>query len=149
MKQWTFDVRTMVFAFAAMAAPRARSPRPPTPRLALQATRSRRGKRPLRSSFTRRTSGAAPDSPVLRRHASPHCVLHGRGAFGARLTPRDAYLFASGHEVKASSGQLAKLSRPLDFLVVADHSDGMGFFPLLLSGNPEVMADPQGRNGTT
>ena len=38
-----------------------------------------------------------------------------------------------------------KLSRPLDFLVVADHSDGMGFFPLLGGGDPTVMADPQGR----
>jgi hypothetical protein len=37
------------------------------------------------------------------------------------------------------------LGRPLDFLVVADHSDGMGFFPLLMSGDPAIMADPQGR----
>jgi hypothetical protein len=67
------------------------------------------------------------------------------GAFGARLTPRDAYRFARGEEVTASSGQPAKLSRPLDFLVVADHSDGMGFFPLLVSGDPKVLADSQGR----
>jgi hypothetical protein len=67
------------------------------------------------------------------------------GAFGARLTPRDAYVFAKGNEIRSSSGQLAKLSRPLDFLVVADHSDGMGFFPLLLGGDPNIMADPQGR----
>jgi hypothetical protein len=49
------------------------------------------------------------------------------GAFGARLGPRDAYRFAKGEEVMASSGQRAKLSRPLDFMVVADHSDTMGF----------------------
>jgi hypothetical protein len=67
------------------------------------------------------------------------------GAFGARLDPRQAYAFAQGNEVRASSGQGAKLSRPLDFLVVSDHSDGMGFFPLLSSGAPEVMADPQGK----
>jgi hypothetical protein len=67
------------------------------------------------------------------------------GAFGARLSPRDAYRFARGEEVTASSGQPAKLGRPLDFLVVADHSDGMGFFPLLMSGDPAIMADPQGR----
>src|SRR5688572_30253853 len=67
------------------------------------------------------------------------------GAFGARLTPRDAYRFARGDEVTASSGQPAKLSRPLDFLVVADHSDGMGFFPLLMAGDAKIMADPQGR----
>jgi hypothetical protein len=67
------------------------------------------------------------------------------GAFGAKLTPRDAYVFAKGNEINASSGQPAKLSRPLDFLVVADHSDGMGFFPLLVSGSPDIMADPQGK----
>src|SRR5579872_798971 len=67
------------------------------------------------------------------------------GAFGARLGPRDAYRFARGEEVTASSGQRAKLSRPLDFLVVADHSDSMGFFPQLMSGDPALLATPQGR----
>jgi len=67
------------------------------------------------------------------------------GAFGARLTPSDAYVFAKGNEVTASSGQPAKLRRPLDFLVVSDHSDAMGFFPLILAGTPEIMADPQGK----
>ena len=45
----------------------------------------------------------------------------------------------------ASSGQPARLSRPLDFLVVTDHSDNMGFFPDLLGGKPELLADPLGR----
>ncbi len=67
------------------------------------------------------------------------------GAFGARLTPRDAYRFARGEEVTASSNQPVKLSRPLDFLVVADHSDNMGFFPDLFAGKPEMLADPTGR----
>jgi len=67
------------------------------------------------------------------------------GAFGARLTPADAYRFAKGEEITASMGEQAKLSRPLDFLVVADHSDGMGFFPLIHSGDPGIMSDPQGR----
>jgi len=67
------------------------------------------------------------------------------GAFGARLSPRDALRFARGEEITASSGQPAKLARPLDFLVVADHSDNMGFFPDLLAGKPELMADPTGK----
>jgi hypothetical protein len=67
------------------------------------------------------------------------------GAFGARLGPRDAYRFAKGEEVKASSGQPAKLSRALDFLVVADHSDNMGFFPDLFAGKPAILADPTGK----
>ena len=67
------------------------------------------------------------------------------GAFGCRLTPQDAYRFAKGEEVTASSGQRVKLSRPLDFLVVSDHSDGFGFFPQLMSGDPALLATPQGR----
>ena len=67
------------------------------------------------------------------------------GAFGARLSPPDAYRLARGEEITASSGQQVKLSRPLDFLVVADHSDNMGFFPKLLSGDPALLADATGR----
>jgi len=67
------------------------------------------------------------------------------GAFGCRLGPADAYRFAKGQEVTASSGQRARLARPLDFIVVTDHSDGFGFFPQLLGANPELLAYPQGR----
>ncbi len=67
------------------------------------------------------------------------------GAFGARLMPDDAYQFAKGEELVSSTGLPVRLSRPLDFLVVADHSDNMGFFPQLLSGNPSFLADPTGR----
>jgi hypothetical protein len=68
------------------------------------------------------------------------------GAFGARLRPADAYRFARGGEVTTSTGLRARLSRPLDFLVVADHSDNMGFFPALLSGDPAMLANPTGRD---
>ena len=96
-----------------------------------------------------------PYSPYVGRHF-PERVYWGdthlhtsfsmdAGAFGCRLGPRDAYRFAKGQEVTASSGQPARLARPLDFLVVADHSDGFGFFPLLLNGDPKITADPQGR----
>jgi hypothetical protein len=67
------------------------------------------------------------------------------GAFGARLNPRDAYRFARGEEIKSNTGQPVKLSRPLDWLVVADHSDNMGFFPDLFAGKPELLADPTGK----
>jgi len=67
------------------------------------------------------------------------------GAFGARLAPRDAYVFAKGNQIVSNTGQPVKLSRPLDFLVVTDHSDGMGFFPLLMAGGPAIMGDPQGK----
>src|SRR5512147_3053756 len=67
------------------------------------------------------------------------------GAFGARLSPSDAYRFARGEEVTSSTGQRVKLSRPLDWLVVADHSDGMGFFPLLMGGDPTVLSSELGK----
>jgi hypothetical protein len=68
------------------------------------------------------------------------------GAFGARLGPREAYRFAQGEEVVSSTGQPVKLSRPLDFLVVADHSDNMGLFPDLYAGKPNIVADPKGKS---
>src|SRR5210317_2648435 len=67
------------------------------------------------------------------------------GAFGARLGPEDAYRFARGEELTSSTGLQVKLSQPLDFLVVADHSDNMGFFPRLYAGDPKMLADPTGR----
>ncbi|GMN01984.1 DUF3604 domain-containing protein [Erythrobacter sp. MTPC3] len=46
--------------------------------------------------------------------------------FGVRLGPEDALRFASGEAIAATTGTQAKLARPLDFLVIADHSDGLG-----------------------
>jgi hypothetical protein len=68
------------------------------------------------------------------------------GAFGNRLGLDAAYKFARGEEVTTSTGLPAKLSRPLDFLVIADHSDNMGFFPDLLSGAPHLLSDPTGKD---
>ncbi|MBW7469507.1 DUF3604 domain-containing protein [Marinobacter sp. F4218] len=67
------------------------------------------------------------------------------GLFGARLGLDEAYRFARGEEVMASSGQPARLSRPLDWLVIADHSDAMGFFNDLANGKPEVIKFDQGK----
>ncbi|MHC4710093.1 MAG: DUF3604 domain-containing protein [Planctomycetota bacterium] len=67
------------------------------------------------------------------------------GAFGARLTPEDAYRFARGEEVESSTAGPVRLARPLDFLVVADHSDNMGFFPDLFAGAPHLLSDATGK----
>ena len=67
------------------------------------------------------------------------------GLFGARLGLDDAYRFARGEQVMASSGQPAKLGRPLDWLVVADHSDGMGFFSDMAAGDPDIIKYEQGK----
>ena len=62
--------------------------------------------------------------------------------FGATVGVEEAYRFARGEEVKASSGQRIRLSRPLDFLVVADHAEGLGTIVELFKGNPTLMKDP-------
>lgn len=67
------------------------------------------------------------------------------GGFGARLTHEDAYRFARGEEIMASSGQPVRLSRPLDWLAITDHSDGMGMITDALSGSPSVTRSEQGR----
>jgi hypothetical protein len=67
------------------------------------------------------------------------------GLFGARLGLEEAYRFARGEEVVASTGQPVKLSRPLDWLVIADHSDGMGLINALAKGDPAVTRFEQGQ----
>jgi hypothetical protein len=66
------------------------------------------------------------------------------GSFGNRLNARDAYRFARGEQVTSSTGIPAKLSRPLDWLVVADHSDNMGLFDLIYAQDRSIMSDPEG-----
>ncbi len=65
-------------------------------------------------------------------------------AFGAgnRLSPNEALRFARGEEVMSSSGIAAKLSRPLDFLVIADHSDAIGVTTDLYNSAEADLADP-------
>ncbi|MEM1144790.1 MAG: DUF3604 domain-containing protein [Pseudomonadota bacterium] len=46
--------------------------------------------------------------------------------FGTRLGPEEALRFARGEEVTATTGGKTQLARPLDFLVIADHSDALG-----------------------
>ncbi len=61
---------------------------------------------------------------------------------GDRLTPEKAYRFARGEEVVSSSGVPAKLARPLDFLVIADHVEGLGVMMQAYEGNLALVVDP-------
>lgn len=89
-------------------------------------------------------------------HSYPQRVLWGdlhlhtdnsfdAGLMGTRLGPEDAFRFARGEEVVSTSGVPAQLARPLDFLAVTDHSDYMGLPLALRDGNPELLADPVGK----
>ena len=66
--------------------------------------------------------------------------------FGVTLDVEDAYRFARGDRVIASSGLPARLARPLDFLVVSDHSDAMGVVDRLLGGDPALLEHPELRD---
>ena len=63
-------------------------------------------------------------------------------AFGATVGPEQAYRLARGEEITSSHGERIKLSRPLDWLVVADHSDAMGAMDEVIKGNPDLLKDP-------
>ncbi len=61
-----------------------------------------------------------------------------------RIDPDAAYRFAKGEPVTGHNGQPVRLRRPLDFLVVADHSEYMGLFPMLEAKDPDLLASETG-----
>ena len=67
------------------------------------------------------------------------------GLFGTRLTPDDAYRFAKGEEVVSSTGVRARIIRPLDFLVVADHAENLGLASMIVESNPQLLKSEWGR----
>ncbi|GAA4826958.1 DUF3604 domain-containing protein [Algivirga pacifica] len=67
------------------------------------------------------------------------------GLFGNTLGLAEAFRFARGEEVVASTNQPVRLSRPLDWLVIADHSDMMGFSEDIAKGASNVLAYPEGK----
>jgi len=67
------------------------------------------------------------------------------GMIGNRLGPDEAYRFAKGEQVVTSTGQRARLIRPLDFLVVADHAEALGLAPYIAEGNPDLLATEKGK----
>ena len=67
------------------------------------------------------------------------------GLFGNILDHEDAYRFARGEEIKSSSGLPVKLGRPLDWLVITDHSDMMGIATDIQRGAPNILAVPKGK----
>jgi hypothetical protein len=64
---------------------------------------------------------------------------------GNNLGPADAYAFAKGEEVISSTGQRARLIRPLDFLVVSDHAENLGLAPFIAESNPVLLESAWGK----
>ncbi|KPK59341.1 MAG: hypothetical protein AMJ59_11265, partial [Gammaproteobacteria bacterium SG8_31] len=67
------------------------------------------------------------------------------GLFGNILGHEDAYRLARGEEIRSSTGLPVKLSRPLDWIVITDHSDMMGIAADIQQGAPNILADPKGK----
>ena len=76
-------------------------------------------------------------------HVHTDNSLDARG-FGVTIGPEEAFRFARGEEVTTSHGLQFKLSRPLDWLVVADHSDGMGAMKEIIPRQPIPSWAPRG-----
>ena len=60
------------------------------------------------------------------------------------LTPADAFRFAQGQELTAHNGMRVQLRRPLDFLVVSDHSEYLGGYYRFNVNDPIVTATDAG-----
>ena len=67
------------------------------------------------------------------------------GLFGNTTGHDTAYRLARGEQVISAGGQPVKLSRPLDFLVITDHSDMMGIATDIQRGAPNILAVPKGK----
>ncbi|WP_068117232.1 DUF3604 domain-containing protein [Tropicimonas marinistellae] len=67
------------------------------------------------------------------------------GLFGNTTGHDTAYQFARGEQVMAATGQPVKLARPLDWMVLTDHSDGMGLIFDMRDQKPNVMEVEQSR----
>lgn len=63
-------------------------------------------------------------------------------AAGTRVGPDEALRYAEGKEITSSTGQAVRLSRPYDWMMVADHSDAMGVMSAVLEGKSSLMTDP-------
>lgn len=98
-------------------------------------------------------SGDAATTAAVKDTAHPERVFWGDThlhtansidafGFGVRLEPEEALRFARGEEVTSTTGIKAKLDRPLDFLVIADHSDGLGATKRLAETPAFLIRDP-------
>jgi hypothetical protein len=66
--------------------------------------------------------------------------------FGATIGPEEGFRLARGEEVVSSNGERVRLSRPLDWLAITDHSDAMGAMIQIISGDRSLMGDPTVRD---
>ncbi|MDG1683751.1 MAG: DUF3604 domain-containing protein [Luminiphilus sp.] len=91
---------------------------------------------------------AADDQPTRAYFGDTH--LHtsfspDAGMAGTKVGPNDAYRFVLGETVTSSTGQAATISRPLDFVVIADHAENLGLEDAIANSDPGLLSDPLGK----
>jgi len=67
------------------------------------------------------------------------------GMAGATLGPDEAYRFSRGEEVTSHAGLRVKLTRPLDFIVLADHAENFGLADFIRRSDPVLMKSETGK----
>jgi hypothetical protein len=77
-------------------------------------------------------------------HLHTRLSLDAYGDGNTRLGPSEAYRWAKGETLAGDDGVMTRISRPLDFLMVADHGEYMGLVPALAEGNEQLRATKEG-----
>jgi len=74
-------------------------------------------------------------------HTSVSLDAYGDG--NTTVGPDEAYRWAKGETIAADDGMPTRISRPLDFLMVADHAEYMGLVPGLARKEEKLLGDPE------
>ncbi len=90
-------------------------------------------------------AGRSYPTKVLWGDTHLHTAVSVDAGTMCRLGQEEALRFARGEEVTSTGGLRAKLSRPLNFIVVADHAEMYGLMPNLLAGDPSILGTEKGR----
>jgi hypothetical protein len=77
-------------------------------------------------------------------HLHTSISLDAFGDGNTMIGPNEAYRFAKGETVIGDDGMANRMSRPLDFLMVADHSEYMGLVQGLAEGDESLLANEEG-----
>jgi hypothetical protein len=77
-------------------------------------------------------------------HLHTSISLDGFGDGNTTVGPDEAYRWAKGETIAADDGMPTRISRPLDFLMVADHAEYLGVVPALAAQDPILTKDPEG-----
>ena len=77
-------------------------------------------------------------------HLHTKVSLDSFGDGNTRVGPDEAYRFAKGETIFSDNGMANRISKPLDFLMVADHAEYMGVVQGLAEGNETLLASEEG-----